>query len=220
VWQAGILKIKNQEIIARIPELLQNPDEYFRTYAKDMLDDLATKEDGGFEESVKYYLSAKLRRELGADFRIYSGNKPKEQPLRDILKSAHKPDLLLWSNDDAHLFIIELKSVVRPEFQYSFLFSKDGTQKNYEAGNGDFSHQQQRLVAARVLKGTKTRCFLLLLYLEQQAERNPQSGGWARSVFAEKSKGPQPELTVLIDAVIDIQHQTQMKFRFIEENMP
>lgn len=213
------MKINRKEIVARISELLQSPEEYFRTYAKDILDDLAHKEDGGFEEPVKYYLSAKLRREFGADFRIYSGNKPTEQPLREILQSAHKPDLLLWSKDDAELFIIELKSVVRPEFRYSFLFASDGTQKNYEAGNGDFSHQQQRLAAARTLKGTKTRCFLLLLYLEQQAERKPQSGGWARSVFEEKSKGPQPELTVLIDAVIDIQHQTQMKFRFIEVNL-
>lgn len=210
----------SQEIILTISKLLQYPDEYFQTYAKDILDDLAEKEDGGFEEPVKYYLSAKLRREFGANFRIYSGNKPTEQPLREILKCAHKPDLLLWSNDDAHLFIIELKSVVRPEFQYSFLFSKDGTQKNYHARNGDFSHQQQRLAAARILNGTKTRCFLLLLYLEQQAERKSQSGGWARSVFEEKSKGPQPELTVLIDAVIDIQHQIQMKFRFIEVNLP
>ena len=214
------MKIKNQEIIARIPELLRNPDEYFQTYAKDILDDLAHKKDGGFEEPVKYYLSAKLRREFGHDYRIYSGNKPKEQPLREILQSAHKPDLLLLSKDDTELFILELKSVVKPEFQYSFLFSSDGTQKNYEAGNGDFSHQQRRLAeAARILTGTKTRCFLLLLYIEQAAEKQTQSGGWARPIFDEKLKGAQPELIVLIDAMIDIQHKTQMKFRFMEVNM-
>ncbi len=125
-----------------ILDKLHNIDEYFKSYLEDISRVLQVRDDGGFEDPVKYYFSSKILENYSQTHRIYTGNTPKGGLVENLLFSNNsKPDLVAISNSTNSVEIFELKTIVSKPFLYSFMFSADGAEKN--------------LIAKKVIIGNK-----------------------------------------------------------------
>jgi hypothetical protein len=155
-------------------EKIKAPEEYFKNYLNDILIVLENKNDGGFEDSIKYYLSSNLIRKFEKTHRIYTGNTPKEYKPEGILffQKNIKPDLVAVNIMDHQIDIFEIKTFVKKEFLFSFIFSKDGTEKNYYNKIGDYWKQYERIKVAKE-NNINCNCYLLVFYKESDREPSP-----------------------------------------------
>ena len=152
---------------------INNLDDYFKKYLDDVINVIKSKEDGGFEEPLKYYLASKLKNELEkSNYCIYTGNNPKDDTLRKIIKKGEKPDLIIADNSSGEIHIIEIKTNINNDFLYSSLLAEGGIEKNYNDKKGDFWKQKERLENS-LSKNINCNCYLLCFYKECIAPKKP-----------------------------------------------
>lgn len=71
-------------------------EDYIKRYLIDIKKVLDKKDDRGFEEPIKYYLTSKVIEEFDSNNYIYYfGNTPKEKELKILLGNNIKPDILI-----------------------------------------------------------------------------------------------------------------------------
>jgi hypothetical protein len=151
-----------------LKELIESPNEYFELYLNDILTVLKEKDDGGFEDPLKYYFSSKLIEEFNSTHRIYTGDTPdkKESPEKILFSEKYiKPDLVTIEKSNGRVEIFEFKTFVKKTSMYSFTLTKDGTDKSYE--KGDYKKQVNRLNLAKI-KNIDCSCYLLVFYIDSE----------------------------------------------------
>lgn len=173
-------------IAEKFVEILRSEkDDYFKRYLTDVKKVLDEKDDGGFEEPIKYYLAAKVIENFDSNHYIYYfGNTPKEEKIKALLGNNIKPDILIATKDLKFVFIIELKSIVKNSYIHSFILASNGEKNNYNLRKGDFWNQLRRLRKAP--ESISTACYILCFYLESIDEKK---NDWSDIFHDLKRKG-------------------------------
>lgn len=187
--------------------------EYFRKYMEDIMKVCSRKSDGGFEESMKYFLAAKLyeyaREDLnqGGKYEILAGTTPKDDSIKVRLGTATKPDLLVLESGKPKLFI-ELKTSVTATYRNSFLLAYNGSKSSHQKGRGDFHNLVTRKQAFPAAK-----CFLLLFFLDDAKIPLQEPKNWAWHVFADQTGR---RVSAAENHLMHEYGTTQMWYRLIE----
>lgn len=154
---------------------------YFKEYMNDIIDVCRLKGDGGFEESMKYFLASQLLKNGVAQENLLAGTTPKNEEIKRKLEPATKPDLVILEAGEPHLFL-ELKTAIKAAYRNTFLLASDGTEKNHRNKTGDYHN-----LASRRSHFPNAQCFLMLFYLESKGNPQKEPENWASQFFAQQA---------------------------------
>jgi hypothetical protein len=191
---------------------LHNPDDYFKFYLEDISRVLQGRNDGGFEEPIKYYFSSKILEKYSQSHRIYTGNTPKGGLVESLLfPNNSKPDLVAISNSTNSVEIFEFKTIVLKPFLYSFMFSSDGSEKKFNSQDGDYWKQKNRKEQS-IQNSISCNCYLLFFYIE--SNKKPSK------IWVERfnSKVTSKDLTIIEDNLLYIWKDFQIRFLLLAVN--
>ena len=153
-----------------LKELIESPYDYFKLYLNDILTVLKEKDDGGFEDPIKYYFSSKLIEKFNSTHRIYTGETPdkKESPEKILFSEKYiKPDLVTIEKNNDRVEIFEFKTFVKKTTMYNFLLTKDGADTKESFEKGDYMKQANRLNLAKK-ENIDCSCYLLVFYIDSE----------------------------------------------------
>lgn len=172
-----------QRYIGIVKDILK-PDNipgYFKEYMNDIIDVCRLKGDGGFEESMKYFLASQLLKKGVAQENLLAGTTPKNEEIKKKLEQATKPDLVILEAGEPLLFL-ELKTAIKAAYRNTFLLASDGTEKNHRNKTGDYHN-----LASRRSHFPNAQCFLMLFYLESKGNPQKEPENWASQFFAQEA---------------------------------
>jgi hypothetical protein len=187
--------------------------EYFRKYMENIMEVCRHKTDGGFEESMKYFLAAKLYeraddcRKQGREYEILAGTTPIEDEIKVTLGRATKPDLLILESGQPKLFV-ELKTSVTATYRNSFLLAYSGSESSHADGRGDFHN-----LVARKQAFPAAKCFLLLFFLDDAKTPLKEPKNWAWEFFVDQTGR---RVSAAENHLMHEYGTTQMWYRLIE----
>lgn len=187
----------------------ENIPGYFKEYMNDIIDVCRLKGDGGFEESMKYFLASQLLKKGILRENLFAGTTPQIESIKKNLGTAKKPDLLIVEEGTPKLFI-EMKTAVKATYRSTFLLSHNGTdnsQKSYK--HGDFYN-----LASRRSHFPNAQCFLMLFYLQSKGNPQKEPENWASAFFRDQ-EGKRVKLVVK-DPLVHAKQDDELRYRLIE----